>query len=474
MKTHVNLFLTAAFLILFSGGCFSSAKSTAIDSSGDASFGFEAEVVEDYSMMQGTPSQQDPECIKYRSLYGEEYRQRNFEMAWPSWKYMYENCPDFTENLYIHGVTMARYFIEKETDPVKRDEMIDFMLGIYDQRIKYYGNEGLNLSRKAVELRTYRPDEYMEQFEITERSILVDNISASLNALIMNLESVIRLAIESQTEEIKAKFTEEKILQKFDRAMDIIQENLKNLPGNLEELAAARTSLENLFLPFATCDNLIKIYGPRFDEAPNDPDLLNKITAFLMRSDCTDSELYFKATRNLHRLNPSAQSAYNMGRMEEANENFTEAIGYYDQALEMSNGDNGIDKYLALIRIANMYDNMGRYSQARSYALRAAEERPNCGRPWIMIANMYARSASSCGSDEISTAAVYWAATDKAQRARSVDNDPDVVSAANRMISSYSARFPDRERLFMLNLDGGQTVRVGCWIGESTVARPRP
>ncbi len=473
MKTKVALVLTAAFFVVCSTGCFAKAKTTTIDGSADANFNFDAEFVEDFSVTQ-TPSQQNPECQKHRSLYGEEYRQRNFEMAWPSWKHMFEHCPDFTENIYIHGLVMTRYFIEKETDPVKRKELINFLLSIHDQRIKFFGNEGLNLSRKAAELRAYYPQEFLKQFELTERSIIVDSINSNLNALIMNLESVIRLSTDSANEEIRSRFNEAKILEKFDRAMDIIERNLKNLPGNMDDLVAARTSLENLILPFASCNNLINIYRPRFEKSPNDQDLLNKITAFLIRSECTDSELYFKAMRNLHRLNPTAQSAYNMGRMEENNGNVSAAIEFYDQALELSNGNNAIDRYLALMRIANIHDNQNRFAQARSYALRAAAERPNDGRPWIMIANLYAKSAASCGGDEIATAAVFWAAADKAQRARSVDNDPEVVSTANRMISSYAARFPNRETLFMLGLDGGQTVRAGCWIGETTTARPRP
>jgi len=473
MKTQVNLILSAAFFILCSAGCITSAKSIAIDSSADANFGFEAEFVEDFSTAQAS-SKQNPECIKHRSLYGEEFRQRNFEMAWPSWKFMFENCPDFTENIYIHGLVLTRYFIERETDPVKREELIDFLLSIYDQRIKYFGKEGLNLSRKAAELRTYRPQEFLKQFELTERSIMIDNIGANLNALIMNLESVIRLANDPPTEEVRERFNETKILDKFDRAIDIIEKNLKNLPDNVNDLVAARTSLENLFLPFATCENLINIYSPRFEAAPNDPELLNKITAFLIRSGCTDSELYFKVARNLHNLDPSAQSAFNMGRMEESKQNFLEAVEYYNQALDLSKSGDDFDRYNTLMRIANIYENMNRFAQARSYALRAAEEKPNDGRPWIMIANMYAMSANDCGHDEISTAAVFWAATDMALRARSVDENPEVVAAANRMIGSYSAHFPNLERLFMLGLDGGQTVRVGCWINTTTTSRPRP
>jgi tetratricopeptide (TPR) repeat protein len=275
-------------------------------------------------------------------------------------------------------------------------------------------------------------------------------------------------------QEIKERFNEGKILEKFDRAMDILQENLKNLPDNLDDLISARTSLENLFLPFATCENLIKIYGPRFEETPNDEDLLIKIIAFLERSDCTDSELYFNVAKNMHQLNPSARSANSMGRMEENNENYLSAIEYYEQALELNDNDNGIDRYSVLMRISSLYNNMNRYSQSRTYALLAAEERPNCGRPWLLIARMYAASVNACaGGDEIQTYAVYWAAADKAIRARNVDDDPDLISIANSMIAAYTARFPNQERLFLLGLDGGQTVRTGCWIGESTVARAR-
>ncbi len=474
MKTKVTLILSTAFFVVCSTGCFAKAKTSTIEKSFSANYGLEEEVAGETVSVQGSPSQQNKECLKHVSLYQEDYRQRNFDMAWDSWMYAIKNCPDFGQNLYIQGFVLVRDRIEKETDPQKREELINFLLSLYEQRIKYFGDEGPNLSRKAVELRNYRPDRYLEQYELTERSISLDKISANLNALIMHLESVIKLSTEALNRDPKSKFNEAKIFESFNRSMGIINENIKKNPDRMGVLIQTRTSLENLFLPFATCDNLIAIYGPRFEETPNDTELLNIISAFLIRSECTDSELYFNATRNLHHLNPTAQSAYNMGRMEENKGNVSAAIEYYDQALELSNGENGIDKYLALMRIANIYDNQGRFAQARSYALRAATEKPNDGRPWILVANMYAKSAGACGGDEIATAAVYWAATDKALRARSVDSDPEVVSTANRMISSYSARFPNRETLFMQGLDGGQSVRVGCWIGESTTARPRP
>jgi hypothetical protein len=63
----------------------------------------------------------------------------------------------------------------------------------------------------------------------------------------------------------------------------------------------------------------------------------------------------------------------------------------------------------------------------------------------------------------------YWPAIDKLVKAKSVD--PSVADAANRLISSYSGRFPNAENGFMIGVTKGRTVTVGCWINETTTAR---
>jgi hypothetical protein len=34
-------------------------------------------------------------------------------------------------------------------------------------------------------------------------------------------------------------------------------------------------------------------------------------------------------------------------------------------------------------------------------------------------------------------------------------------------------QFPSKEEIFLVNYQAGQTIRVGCWIGETTTIRTR-
>jgi len=72
---------------------------------------------------------------------------------------------------------------------------------------------------------------------------------------------------------------------------------------------------------------------------------------------------------------------------------------------------------------------------------------------------------------DIEKGAVYWAAVDKCQKAKSIDSS--IADRANRMISSYTAGFPKAETIFFNDYSEGQSFNVGGWIGETTTIRAR-
>jgi tetratricopeptide (TPR) repeat protein len=215
------------------------------------------------------------------------------------------------------------------------------------------------------------------------------------------------------------------------------------------------------------------LFKPRFETNPEDIELLEKITSMMSNSDCTEEELFYNATRNLHRLQPNAESAFLMGRLENNAQNYNEAVEYFEQAVELYTDDT--DKFKALMLLADInYRNLRQFSQARSYALRASALDPENGRPYILIGEMYAASASACGDNDLTKKVAYWAAVDKFIQARNVDQDPMIQEAASDLINTYSQYFPDIELLFFHGLDEGTTYRVDCWINETTRVRPRP
>ncbi len=410
-------------------------------------------------------------CVRNWSLYAEYYRQGNYKMALDPWRYMFLNCPLATQNIYIHGVNLVRYMYQNETDPVKREAIVDTLMLVYDQRIEAFGREGNVLGRKVIDLYSFRPNAVQEQYQMSERHIELEEQNAMAAVILINFQSTIRLAEAGQLEQVK-------IVENYDRAIDLIEFNLENNPEAASDFTQAKTNVEVLFDPYTSCENLVRVFGPRYEANPENTELLERITSMLERSGCTEDPLFFMATKSLHRLKPTAQSAFLMGRMENNNQNYSQALKYYQEAISLYEADISRvyqdEKFRAYMLMADIqYRHMRNMPQSRTFALRAADVKPDDGRPYLLIGEMYAASANDCGDDEFTKKVAFWPAVDMFNKARTVDSDPVVRERATQLINTYSQYFPSIELIFFHGYDSGDVYRVGCWINESTRIRPR-
>lgn len=467
MKANYLLALAASALMIFSGSTtFSSSKDAAFEAT---ELGFEAlaEALSDPPRY----GHDSASCVRNWSLYAEYYRQRNFKMAIEPWRWMFLNCPLATQNIYIHGAVLVKNLYLEETDPIKREALVDTLMMVYDQRIEYFGREGFVLGRKVAELYGFRPNAVQQQFDISEKSIQLEGNDTQGDVLLINFQSTVRL-VEAGLMDAG------KVVENYDRAMNIIEFNLINKPQDSIYFLPARSNIEILFEPYASCDNLVLLFQPRFEANPQDVELLDKITDMLEKSGCTETALFFNATKALHRISPTAQSAYLMGRLENGQENYTGAIAYYEQAVKLYEADESRnfteERFRANLLMADIsYRNLRRMPQARTYALEAIKVKGNDGRPYLLIGEMYAASANDCGNDEFTKKTAYWAAVDKFLRAREVDEDPAVKERATQLINTFSQYFPNMELIFFHGFDRDQPYRVECWINETTRIRPR-
>lgn len=410
-------------------------------------------------------------CVRNWSLYDQYYKQRNYDMAVAPWRWMFLNCPLATQNMYIHGAVLVKHMYQNEEDPQKKEALIDTLMMVYDQRIEYFGREGYVLGRKVADLYRYDPNSVQDQYDISERSIEIEGDDSQADVLLINFQSTVRLVEAGLLEPTK-------VVEGYDRAMNIIEFNLTHKPTDSVYYMPAHKNIEVLFEPFASCENLVQIYQPRFEANPDDPELLYKITDMLEKSDCTDETLFFEATKALHEIKPTAQSAYLMGRLEGDQGNYEQALAYYEEATALYEADSseeyGEERFRIYLMMANIsYREMDRLSQARTYALKANEAKSNDGRPFLLIGEMYAASASSCGNDEFTKKTAFWAAVDKFIQARNADEDPEVKERANELINTYTQYFPNMELIFFHGYERGQSYRIDCWINETTSVRPR-
>ena len=80
-------------------------------------------------------------CITNISLFVPYAKAGNFKDAFDFWKIVYDECPAATKDIYLYGVKIMGWKIAQEKDPAKKKALIDDLMGVYDKRVKYFGND---------------------------------------------------------------------------------------------------------------------------------------------------------------------------------------------------------------------------------------------------------------------------------------------------------------------------------------------
>jgi tetratricopeptide (TPR) repeat protein len=411
------------------------------------------------------------ECVRNWSVYDEFVKHGALDLAYKPWKYVFENCPLITQNIYVHGVNIVKYQYDNETDPEKKAQWVDLLLRVFDQRIQYFGNEGFVLGRKASMLYQVQPDNTQELFELTQRSIELTGMNVESPVLSINFLVAVLL-------EKAGKIDQTDIIDLYLRALDIIDYNLERDPSDKQFFQHAKTSVQALYEPYGTCENLVRVFSPGFDGSSQDPALLKRIANLLDNAGCTDTELFFLATKKLHQIAPDAASAFLLGRLENTRQNFDVAIRYFQEAADRyaaedraNSRDDIFRAYWLMAEIS--YRQLKQIPQARTHARKAMEAKPNDGRPLLLIGEMYAASARECGHDEFSRKSAYWAAVDKFIQAAAAAEEATIKERAQLLAETYRQYFPNSEEIFFNGFSLGDSYRVECWINETTTIRAR-
>lgn len=400
-------------------------------------------------------------CITNLSLSNEYYKQKNYVDAIDPWRWVFANCPASSKRIYLNGVSMYESFIAEAKDSAIKAKLIDTLMMIYDQRIQYFGEEGFVLSRKALALYDLSLSKKMEVKAMLERAIELEGDKSGPVALYKYFQ----LHAELYKETV---ITKEDVIDAYDKVSEFIDANLEGPDG--ENYDKARQNVETFFGPFATCEDLVNIYTPRLRATPDNAALLRKIVNLFSKKGCNDASIYLEAAEKLFKIEPGARSAVSLGRMYAAKGQINKASGYFNDAVDLES--DPMKKASILIESADFQMRTAKNSQqAKTLALRAASLRPNWGRPWMLLGDIYFSSSAGC-SDDFNGASAFWAATDKYQKAKSID--PSMSEEASRKITGSAKYYPKQEDIFFHGLKEGDSYQIQCWINESTTVRVRP
>lgn len=425
----------------------------------------------------GADSASRMECAMNISLYSEFYKQKNYVDAVNPWRKVFNNCPAASKNTYIKGANIYKRLIAKEKVAANKSALIDTLMMIYDQRIEHFGQRGSVLSYKCADLYSYRGNTVADKvYPMAKEAMELEQGKTKAAVVTIYMQTAVELYKNSGIDG-------NEVISAYTFAMDVLSQADEYCKGRvakndkysakykkeLENVATSITNVEALFSESgaATCEALVNIFTPKFDEFAQDLEWLKKVTKLLNKSDCADAELFAKASENLYSLEPSAEAAHNLARLFLKKEDFTKATGYYEEATKLQ--EDAETKALYYYEWSTLAMAQGSYQKVRTLSREALKLNPNDGRPYLMIGKAYAADAKNIGKETVEHNAVYWAAVDKFYKAKIVDSS--LEEQANDLISTYSKYFPNKEEAFMFGIEDGATYQVGGWINETTKAR---
>lgn len=427
----------------------------------------------------GADSASRVSCAMNISLYSEFYKQKNYNDAIKPWREVYNNCPQASKNTFIKGATIFKRLIIKEKDAAKKDAYIDTLMMIYDKRIETFGQKGTVLTYKSADLYSFKGNAVADQvYPMTKEAMALSKEKTKAAIVTIYMQTAVELY---KNESIDGN----EVISAYTYAMDIldkateyckmrVEKNDRYSEKYAKELENIETSLSNVEALFsesgaATCEALISIFEPKCQENSSNLEWLKKVTKLLNKSECTDAELFARASEKQYELEPSAESAHNLARLFLKKEAYDKAEKYYEEATKLQ--EDAITNALYYYEYATLAMAQGDFAKVRTLSYKALKLNPDDGRPYIMIGKAYAASKSmKIGKEPIEHNAVYWVAVDAFVKAKQVD--ASLTDQANELINTYSKYFPNYEEWFMaVGSNEGDTYTVGGWINTPTKVR---
>ncbi len=456
------------------------------------------------------------------SLYREYFKQKAYDDALPFWRKLYQSAPDVRKTPLINGEEMYEALLDVQvtgavckdgstvdfaegdrrstavckekdgfkewafTDKATLDAYRDTIYGIWDTRIKYFGEEGVITTKKARMTAKYYPEKSEEIFELRKLAVEQQAEEAAYDVAYSYFIAMLRklkskeiekdamISIYDQLSDVMSYNIEnnesEKQVEKYQDRMDRMDRSMEKLLAAYDnQAAAAAAAASNAAAKNATdCPTIKEIYGGEFRSNPNDLNTVKRLYSKLKRAGCKSDPMYMEALLKLQELDATASRARLIGIQYQKSKDYNNAKSWYEKSLGLE-GDNtkNASTYLKLAKIEYVQKN---YPTARKHARKAIELRAGWGDPYLLIGDLYASSASKCSGDGLGGRSVFWVAVDMYRKAK--DIDPGVTSKANDKINRISGSFPDKETIFMATgKTKGTGYTVGCWINQRTTIR---
>lgn len=424
--------------------------------------------------------QSQEECLTKLSIMSEYAKAKNYEAAYKPFMELRQECPKYNKAIYTYGEKILKHKIKKSAG-AEKTAFINDLIKMWDQRAMHYASKTpkgeyaakkaqLKYDNKAAlglndaqlyqafdapfnsDRKTFKSAKSLYvYFKLMVK--LYDSKEKTAQQLFDKYDDIVE-KIEVEVKDNSEKLN--KLLAKEDAGTDLTRKEGKWKKYYTQILAAfdkISGSVDTELGDRANCSNLIPLYKKDFEANKTNEMWLKRAAGKMADKDCTGDPLFISLVNELHKLNPSAKSAFYLGILKDREGKTTEAIKYYEESVSLE--QDKFKKAKLYKKLALKFKKKGSYGKARGYFQKALQFNPADKSPHTYIAAMYAKSAKNCGKDAFHQKAVYWLAAKEAQKGGN--------SAAAK---SYKAYAPSTSEVFNKGV-GGTTIKIGCWIGRS-------
>lgn len=419
-----------------------------------------------FANAQGRFGADSAQCVTYLSYYQEYMKQNNLADAAPQWRKAIQVCPPTaSQNMLLDGMKILRKDINAfRNNPIRRKELVDSLMMLHQMRIDNYPKYKVTAQQNmAMDMLNYTgKGEEQKLFSVLSETM--DIAGAKTNPSI-----VVRYMNFANELYQQGVFTDQEVFDAFDKASASI-EQIATVKKE-EEVANLRRDVENLFMQsgVASCENLVKLFTPRFESNPTDKDVLGNIVAKLTAANCLEEDLYLKSVEALYQVDPSHASAYLLYRLYATRGENEQAVAYLQKAIDNETSDVVTDANYAMEMATFLYTKAARAAKAIEAAKQAAEiDESVAGKAYLLIGTIW--GAQKCEGNDIEKRAPYWVAVDYLTKAKRAD--ASLTEEADRMIANFSNYYPKQTDAFMFDLMDGANYTVSCnGLRENTKVR---
>ena len=365
-------------------------------------------------------SQANEDDINALSIFSEYVKAKNYDAAFQPWMELRQRSPKFNSAIYVYGERILKHKIKNTSGEEKINFLNDLIKLWQEKRENFPDKTPLgDITAKSAQLQyDYRDDLGLDNLQIYLNFDKAYNEDLNSFNNPKNLYTYFKLLVELYDQQLKSA---EDLFTKYDEISEKVENEIKNYTTKVNKFVGSsdeeitistkdqrRIKSYNSFLKAydqiskgmekdlgdrGNCDNLIPLYENNFDANQNDGMWLSRAMNRLYGKECDDSQLFIKIVEKKNELEPNASTAYYLGTIMDKQGNSSEALVFYNQAIELET--DSYEKAKILFRIATNFRKNGSFSRARSYYMQALGYNPSMGRSYLAIAQMYALRAKT-------------------------------------------------------------------------------